>query len=126
MADGLSRESRSVLELHDCLNDQKDWIRADLTIDQSKGFFGFMYFHRVHQSLVVKAGICKNIGAIRVELSDATVGEWAELSNPLIVEDVLYNLEASIEEIKIFLNEAGVDSIDDLPSEEDILDDPED
>jgi hypothetical protein len=48
-----------------------------------------------------------------------TVGEWAELSNPLVVEDVLTNIELSLLEIELYLNEAGVDTVDELPEGED-------
>jgi hypothetical protein len=114
----LSAETKAALMIHDALTEM-GWKREDLTIDQSKDFFGYMFSHPRHPQYGVKAGLCGDIGAIRLELADVTVGEWAELSNPLVVEDVLTNIELSLLEIELYLNEAGVDTVDELPEGED-------
>ena len=114
MPDELSDKARSVLDLHDRLR-EIGWVRIDLTVDQSKGFFGFMFHHPEHERFGLKAGLCNDVGAIRIELADVTVAEWTMLDNPRWVDDCIINIAASEAEIEQFLIEAGVDSIDDLP-----------
>ena len=59
--------------------------------------------------------MCDDFGAIRIELADVTVAEWQMLDNPRWVDDCITNIAASEAEIEMFLKEAGVDNIDDLP-----------
>ncbi len=117
MAD-LSDKARSVLDLHNRLQ-KIGWVRKDLTIDKPNNFVGFMFHHPEHEQFGIKAGLCDDFGAIRIELADVTVGEWAELDNPAWVDDCIRNIAASEAEIEVFLKEAGVDSIDELPFEPD-------
>ncbi len=78
-----------------------------------------MFHHPDHEAFSVKAGLCEEFGAIRIELADVTVAEWSMLDNPRWVDDCMVNIEASEDEIKMFLEEAGVDDIEDLPVETD-------
>ena len=113
MAD-LSDEARSVLDLHNKLK-KIGWVRKDLTIDKPNNFIGFMFHHPEHERFGIKAGICDDFGAVRIELADVTVAEWQMLDNPRWVDDCITNIAASEAEIEMFLKEAGVDNIDDLP-----------
>ena len=118
MPDKLSAKSKCLVDLHDRLR-EIGWVRGDLTIDKTQKFFGFQFQHPRHTEFALKAGLCDDFGAVRIELADTTVAEWTMLDNPAFVEDVILNINESVKEIEMFLDEAGVDDILDLPIEGD-------
>ena len=122
MPNELSAKSKCLIDLHDRLR-EIGWHRCDLTVDKTQQFFGFQFHHPRHKEFGVKAGLCDDYGRVRIELADTTVAEWTMLENPSFVEDVILNINESVKEIEMFLNEAGVDDILDLPMEGDDSDD---
>ena len=122
MPNELSAKSKCLIDLHDRLR-EIGWHRCDLTVDKTQQFFGFQFHHPRHKEFGVKAGLCDDYGRVRIELADTTVAEWTMLENPSFVEDVILNINESVKEIAMFLNEAGVDDIPDLPMEGDDSDD---
>ena len=114
----LSDKSKSICDLHDRLKGA-GWKREDLTIDKTKSFTGYSFCHpRLHQ-FKLKAGLCEDWGCVRIELSDMTIAEWMHLDNPAFVDDIMNNIMYSVEEIDSYMNEAGVDDLDDLPDTND-------
>ena len=114
MPNELSAKSKCLIDLHDRLR-EIGWHRCDLTVDKTQQFFGFQFHHPRHKEFGVKAGLCDDYGRVRIELADTTVAEWTMLDNPHWVEDCITNIAASEAEIEMYLKEAGVDDIDDLP-----------
>lgn len=120
---GLSDKSKSICDLHDRLA-RAGWKREDLTIDKTKSFTGYAFCHPRHHQFILKAGLCEEpeaaaFGCVRIELSDMTIAEWVHLDNPTFVDDIMNNIKYSVEEIDSYMDEAGVDDLDDLPSEND-------